>query len=61
MTRKRPREDKRLWKEGRGRMIFLRNVSDDLHRRIRVAAAEEGVSSAELIVRVMDEYTRKKR
>jgi len=39
-------------------IILLRNVSEELYRRIRVTAAEEGVSVPKLILRVLDEYTK---
>lgn len=43
------------------RMIFLRKVPEDLHRRIRLGAAERGVSVPKFVLQVMDEYTRRKR
>ena len=39
-------------------IILLRNVPEDLHRRVRVMAASEGISVPKWILRVLDDYTK---
>jgi predicted HicB family RNase H-like nuclease len=41
--------------------INLRDIPDDLHRKAKAAAALEGITLKELVIKAVKEYLKKKR
>ena len=42
-------------------IMNLRDMPDDLHRRAKAAAAMEGITLKELVIKAIEEYLKKKK